>query len=982
MIALRRLSVALILIGALAGCGGDSPGSAGAGSAAVAAKQLGSTGEGGAGGSSSDSSSAATNDAAQIPAADQASMRLTQYVNPLIGTLASNSPNPVPAGQAGSVVPAAGLPNGMVQWAPDTNTTTAPSNSAEPGSPAGYYYDIGSIQSFSLTHMSGAGCSGNDGEFPVMPTLDATKPLAQTFNHANEKAVAGAYSVLLDNQIKVELTATLRTGFGRFTYPDQQPSTLVLNTTYTNTESGVAGAVTQVDAQTVSGSTTGGHFCGNSTNVPVYFYAQFSQPFASTSSISNGVAVLNFGKGKTVLMKIGISYVSVANAKANLEKENPSWDFYGVKAVADAIWNQRLNTIQVSSRDTTALTKFYTAFYHASWAPSVFSDVNGQYIGFDQQVHKVSAGHAAQYTSFSGWDIYRSLIPLKATLFPQETSDMAQSLVNDADQCGAIPHWVNNNVEDGVMPGDAGSLILAGAYGFGARNFDTTGALNHMIQMANIPGTACNGVTTNGGRASYLQFGYITSGEWGQASSTLEYASSDFAISQFAGELGNSTIQKMLRSRSAYWQNVLNTSLTPPINAGRNSDGSWIPETQSSTDNYVEGNAEQYTWMVPFNPAGLFAQLGDNTTVVSRLNTFFTVLNAGTSLPNFYMGNEPTFEVPWLYNWAGSPSGTQNVVQQIMASAFGTGPNGLPGNDDLGAVSGWYVWGALGLYPEIPGVGGFAIGSPQFSSITVHLGNGKTLRIRAPGAPDANYVQSLSVNGAAHSSSWLDVDALADGATLNFVMGSSPSDWGTNAADAPPSYGVPVARNVADAFNNHGISTDGSTDTDGLGADFDGSLYSYSSQALTAAGAGPGKPFVFDGASFILSGGPLDNAVAVGQTIAMPPGTRGNSLVLLGSANNGPGSGAALVTYADGTTTPFALAFDDWTLNGGSAAPVDPIALTTTYRNAGDGTNNAVKTYLFAQKVPLTPGKVVVSVTLPRQVSAGKLHVFGIAAAL
>ncbi|MGF6725272.1 putative alpha-1,2-mannosidase [Paraburkholderia sp. GAS41] len=980
MVALRRLSVALIFIGALTGCGGDSPGSADAGSAAVAAKQLGGAGQSGAGGSAGDSSSTAMNAAAQIPA-EQFATRLTQYVNPLIGTLASNSPNPVPAGQAGSVVPAAGLPNGMVQWAPDTNTTPAPSNSAEPGSPAGYYYDIGSIQSFSLTHMSGAGCGGNDGEFPVMPTLDATKPLAQTFNHANEKSVAGAYSVLLDNQIKVELTATLRTGFGRFIYPDQQPSSLVLNTTYTNTESSVTGTVTQVDAQTLSGSTTGGHFCGNGTNVPVYFYAQFSQPFASTSSISNGVAVLNFGKGKTVLMKIGISYVSVANAKANLEKENPSWDFNGVRALADAIWNQRLNTIQVSSRDATALTKFYTAFYHASWAPSVFSDVNGQYIGFDQKVHQVSAGHAAQYTSFSGWDIYRSLIPLKATLFPQETSDMAQSLVNDADQCGAIPHWVNDNVEDGVMPGDAGSLIVAGAYGFGARNFDTTGALNHMVQMANVPGTACNGVTTNGGRASYLQYGYITNGEWGQASSTLEYASSDFAISQFAGELGNSTIQKMMRSRSAYWQNVLNTSLTPPINAGRNADGSWIPETQSSTDNYVEGNAEQYTWMVPFNPTGLFAQLGGNTAVVSRLNTFFTVLNAGTSLPNFYMGNEPTFEVPWLYNWAGSPAGTQNVVQQIMTSAFGTGPNGLPGNDDLGAVSGWYVWGALGLYPEIPGVGGFAIGSPQFSSITVHLGNGKTLRINAPGAPNANYVQRLTVNGAAHNSSWLDVDALANGATLDFAMGSSPSDWGTAAADAPPSYGVPVARGVADAFNNHGISVDGGTDTDGLGADFDGSLYSYSSQALKAAGAAPGQPFVFDGASFILSGGPLDNAVAVGQTIAMPPGTSGRTLVLLGSANNGPGSGAALITYADGTTTPFTLAFDDWTLNGGGAAPIDPIALTTTYRNAGDGTNNAVKTYLFVQQVPLTPGKAVVSVTLPRQVSAGKLHVFGIAAA-
>ncbi|NML29795.1 GH92 family glycosyl hydrolase [Paraburkholderia antibiotica] len=967
---IRRLSAALIFIGALSGCGGDSPGSQ-AGTAAVAADQLHGAAQSGA---------SAANAAAQA-SASHASLRLTQYVNPLIGTLASDSPNPVPAGQAGSVVPAAGLPNGMVQWAPDTNTSPAPSTSAEPGSPAGYYYDIGSIQSFSLTHMSGAGCSGNDGEFPVMPTLDASKPLAQTFDHANEKSVPGAYSVVLDNHIKVELTATLRSGFGRFTYPDQQSSTLVLDTTYTNTATGVAGSVTKVDAKTISGSTTGGHFCGNSTNVPVYFYAQFSQPFTAASSFANGRAVMNFGKADKVLMKIGISYVSVANAKGNLEKENSAWDFDGVKAVADAIWNQRLNTIQVSSQDTTALTKFYTAFYHALWAPSVFSDTNGQYVGFDQKVHTVSAGHAAQYTSFSGWDIYRSLIPLKAILFPQETSDMAQSLVNDADQCGAIPHWVNDNVEDGVMPGDAGSLIVAGAYAFGSRQFDASGALKHMIRMANVPGTACNGVTTNGGRASYLQYGYITNGEWGQASSTLEYASSDFAISQFAGALGNSAMQKMMLSRSAYWQNLLNKSLTPPLIAARNADGSWIAETQSSTDNYVEGNAEQYTWMVPFNPVGLFGQLGGNSTAVSRLDQFFTVLNAGMSLPNFYMGNEPTFEVPWLYNWAGSPAGTQKAVQQIMASAFGTGPNGLPGNDDLGAVSGWYVWSALGLYPEIPGVGGFAIGSPQFSSITVRLGNGKTLRINAPGAPTANYVQSLRVNGAAHTSSWLDVDALDRDVTLNFAMGSSASQWGTNPADVPPSYGVPVARNVVDAFNNHGIGSDGSTDTDGLGADFDGSLFSYSSQALTAAGAVPGKPFVVDGASFVLSGGALDNAVAVGQTITMPRGTRGRSLVLLGSANNGPSSGTALVTYTDGSSAPFTLAFDDWTLNGGSAAPRNPIALTTTYRNAGNGSNDGVKAYLFAQAVPLSAGKTVASVTLPKQVSAGKLHVFGISAA-
>jgi putative alpha-1,2-mannosidase len=385
----------LLITGALAGCGGDSPGSQ-AGAAAVASDPLRDAPQSSANANSDGSGADTTNDNAQTSTASNATRRLTQYVNPLIGTLASDSPNPVPAGQAGSVVPAAGLPNGMVQWAPDTNTTPGSVEQRGAGLAGRLLLRHRLDSEFqSRPHERRAGCSSNDGEFPVMPTLDATKPLAQPFDHANEKAVAGAYSVLLDNQIKVELTATLRTGFGRFTYPAQQESTLVLDMTYTNTQSGVAGTVTQVEARTISDTTTGGHFCGNSTNVPVYFYAQFSQPFTNTPSFTRGRTVINFGKAGTALMKIGISYVSVANAKDHVQKENPSWDFDDVKTVADAVWNQRLNAIQVSSQDKTALTKFYTAFYHALWAPSVFSDDNGQYIGFDQQVHAISAGHAA-----------------------------------------------------------------------------------------------------------------------------------------------------------------------------------------------------------------------------------------------------------------------------------------------------------------------------------------------------------------------------------------------------------------------------------------------------------------------------------------------------------------------------------------------------------------------------------------------------------
>jgi predicted alpha-1,2-mannosidase len=777
------------------------------------------------------------------------------------------------------------------------------------------------------------------------------------------------------------LTATLRTGFGRFAYPDGKPALLVLNTTRTNTKTSTSGSVVQESSTAISGSTIGGGFCGNSTPVPVYFYATFDQPFKS-AAISQGVATLGFAPGATVRMKIGISYVSVANAKANLDAENRSWDFDGVRALADATWNARLNAIRVSSSDTDAKKVFYTALYHAMWAPSVFSDVNGQYIGFDKQVHKVANGQRAQYTAFSGWDIYRSLIQLKAVLFPGETSDMVQSLVNDADQCGAIPHWVNDNVEDGVMPGDAGSLIVSSAYAFGARNFDTRGALAHMIRMANIPGTACNGVTTNGGRASYLQTGYITSGEWGQASSTLEYSSSDFAISRFAGELGDNATYRMMLSRSAYWQNVLNTSLTPPLIAGRQADGSWIAETWGSTDNYVEGNAEQYTWMVPYNPAGLFGQLGGNTAAVQRLDTFFTVLNAGMSAPNFYMGNEPTFEVPWMYNWTGSPSGTQRVVQQIMQTAFSTKPDGLPGNDDLGAVSGWYVWAALGLYPQIPGVAGFAIGSPQFEAIDVALGNGRTLQIRAPGAPSSSYVQSLAIDGRSYESPWVTLDALQHGASLRFAMSGAPSQRGTDPRQMPPSFGVPVAFGIADGYNNRGVSADGATNTDGEGADFDGSLYSYSASALAAAGVKPGVPFSYGGARFVIGGAQqsLDNAMAVGQTVTLQP-ARGGSIVVLGSSNNGPSAGAAQLNFSDGTSEPVTLSFDDWTLNGGGASPQSTIALTMAYRNASNGQQDNVKTYIFAQTIPVPMGKLVTSVTLPRQVSAGKMHVFGIARA-
>ncbi|KAG0167086.1 hypothetical protein DFQ28_006688 [Apophysomyces sp. BC1034] len=711
---------------------------------------------------------------------------LTQYVNPLIGTLASDSPNPVASGQAGSVVPAAGLPSGMVQWAPDTNTIPAANTTAEPGSPAGYYYDMKTIHGFSLMHMSGAGCAGNGGEFPVIPTTDPVD-LTPSFSHNNEHAEPGYYSVLLDNEIKVELTATLRTGFGRFSFPVQKPSLLILDATRTNTKAKTAGSITSISDNALFGSTESFSFCNHMDAVMVYFYAEFNQPFENSSVIAHGRAEMHFSAGATVLMKIGLSFVSVENAKQNLIAENSSWKFNKTKADADTAWNERLNTIQVSSNNDDELIKFYTALYRTQWSPSVFSDVNGQYAGFDNKTHTLQNGQSAQYTDFSGWDIYRSLIPLKAMLFPQETSDMMQSLINDANQCGSIPRWVNYDIETGVMPGDAGSLMVADGYAFGASAFDTQSALSHMMTVANVPGTSCQGDKTAEGRANYLKLGYMTPDEgWGPASTTLEYTSTDFAVSQFAAALGSTDFEKIELQRSGNWKNLLDMSLKPPLIVPRDSKGNWLDPNSTY---YAEGNAEQYTWMVPYDLAGLFAKLGGNEVVTKRLDKFFSLLNAGTELPNFYMGNEPTFAVPWAYNWAGSPSHTQEVVQRIMNTVFSTKPDGLPGNDDLGAVSGWYVWGALGLYPVIPGVAGLAIASPQFSSITMRLGNNRTLQINAPGAPTMNYVQSLQISGVNQTSSWITLDMLSNGATMDFKMGLNASEWAAAVNDAPPSYG-------------------------------------------------------------------------------------------------------------------------------------------------------------------------------------------------
>ncbi len=718
---------------------------------------------------------------------------LTDYVNPFIGTAPGGSQFGF-TGDSGDVFPGATYPAGMVQWSPDTTSNL----------PGGYYYPDTTIKGFSLTHFSGRGCTVYQ-DVPFMPyvgslnvTPAANRSLYQSsFSHSSEYAHPGYYRVHLNApNTDVELSVTEHTGMGRFTFPASRVATMLINAAGSINGNSNADVTIIPANREVTGFATSTIGCG-SNHYTLFFAAQFDRSFtnygtwnkvavnpgatSSTSAHSGAFVAFDTTANTVVQVQVGISFVSVANAQANLNAEQAHFNFDAVRQRADAAWNSRLGSIVVQGGLSNEKVTFYTALYHASLHPNVFSDVNRQYIGFDGKVHTLAPSQHAQYENIAGWDQYRSLFPLLATLFPTEASDIAQSLVNDAIQGdGHLPRWEQANADSHGMNGDDGSVIVAEAYAYGARNFDTASALAAMLNgQAKIRNDFSN----------YLKYGYVTANSTGfSASITQEYSIDDFAIAQFAKSLGDTTDFQLLSQRANNWQYLFN------IESGyiqpRNSDGSWVGNfSPGSVSGFQEGSATQYTWMEQFNLRGLFDKMGGNGAAISRLDSFFTHLNAGPNSPYAFMGNEPSFEVPWEYDFAGAPSHTQEVIRRIQLSLFKDRPGGLPGNDDGGAMSSWYVFSAIGLYPEITGVGGFVIGSPLFNSVTLHLAGNHILQINAPAALDQNpYVQSLQLNGNATSSLWLPWSTVQNGATLVFSLGSSATSWGSSAADAPPSY--------------------------------------------------------------------------------------------------------------------------------------------------------------------------------------------------
>ena len=687
-----------------------------------------------------------------------------EEVNTLIGTKGLGL-------ASGYLYPGATYPFGMVQFTPSYFSKSA---------------------GFVINQLSGAGCDhmGNFPTFPVKGKLQASPEniLNYRINISKEQGHAGYYEATVQEDIRAHLTVTERTGMAKYEFPaNQTMGTVIIGGGISATPINQA-AIVITAPNRCEGYAVGGNFCGLPTPYKVYFVAEFDKgavefgtwkqkELKPNTTFAEGECsgvyfTFDLDKKKDIQYKIGVSYVSVDNARKNLRMENAGWNFDEIRGEAEKSWNHYLSKIEVEGDNADRITQFYTHLYRTMIHPNVCSDVNGEYMGADNRVYK---SRSKQYTSFSKWDTYRTQIQLLAMLEPDVTSDIVISHQDFAEQSGgAFPRWVLANVETGVMQGDPTPILISNAYAFGARNYDPRPIFKTMRTNAEIPGAKSQNIEERPGLKQYLEKGYYN------ASEQLEYTSSDFAIGQFAlRAIGDEFSAWRYFHFARSWKNLFNPE-TGWLQS-RNSDGSWKP----LSEDFRESTYKNYFWMVPYDIAGLVEMIGGKKNAEQRLDEFFQRLDANYNDAWFASGNEPSFHIPWIYNWVGCPYKTQAVVNRILNEQYSGKIDGLPGNDDLGTMGAWYIFACIGLYPEIPGIGGFTINTPIFSSVKIHLKNGS---IFIKGGSEKNiYIKSLKVNGVLYNSTWINWDELSNGATLEYqTSGKADLKWGTKVL--PPSF--------------------------------------------------------------------------------------------------------------------------------------------------------------------------------------------------
>nr|WP_298990629.1 GH92 family glycosyl hydrolase [uncultured Pseudokineococcus sp.] len=739
---------------------------------------------------------------------------LTDLVNPFIGTQ-----------DEGNTFPGASLPFGMVQLSPDDGHTT------------GYDYTRDRIRGFSATHISGVGC-GLGGDLPVLPTTGEVTSTdyaqyALPFSHDGESASPGYYTVPLEapaGTITAELTATTRTGVSRYTFPETDEATVLVNAGQAlhRVESS---DVRVVGDRTIETTVVGSGFCQVTRPYTMHFTTTFDRPFVevgtwsgdevtagstATSGTDRQGAYVRFDarEDRTVEQTTALSWVDADGARANLAAEGGR-SFDEVRAAADATWEERLGQVRTEGGTPEQRRTFYSSLYRSLLTPSVATDVDGRYTGWDQQVHE--ADGFTYYQTFSLWDTYRTQQQLLSLLAPQESRDMALSLLAVEDQGGWLPRWAYATVETNIMTGDPVTPFLVSAWRQGLLAGHEEEAYEALLENADGVPPAGSQYNGRAGNEHYLEHGYVPhepqlSGKPGDydlqhgASATLEYALADATLSTMAAALGHEDDARRLALRGQSFRNLFDPR-TGSFRA-RDAQGLFVgPEDPADAVGFHEGTSAQYTWLVQQDLQQLVDLLGGEDAANARLDGFFaydqlledperTAREVWVSSAYDYYGfstynpqNEPDLHAPYVYGWTGQPWKTTDVVHAAL-TLFTDGPQGITGNDDLGTMSSWQVLSAMGIYPSVPGTEVWSLSTPIFDRVDLALDPEwypeGSFTITAPGTSETDrYVQSVRVGGRTSPRTWITGDDIRAGRDVAFRVGPEPSRWGTDVDLAP-----------------------------------------------------------------------------------------------------------------------------------------------------------------------------------------------------
>jgi predicted alpha-1,2-mannosidase len=712
-------------------------------------------------------------------------------VDPFIGT-----------GGHGHTYPGASLPFGMVQLSPDTRLTGWDGCSA-------YHYSDSVVFGFSHTHLSGTGCS-DYGDILLMPTAgqvhvvkgSAANPesgYCSRFHHANETASPGYYGVFLDDyQIHVDLTVTERTGFHKYTFPRSDAANIIIDLEHRDEV---------IDSYI--------HIRGDSAiegfrrskawaqDQHIYFAATFSKPFRSHGiAVDDNIlarAVEAGGKNvkafvtfrteekEIIMVKIGISAVSIEGAWKNQTAEIAGWDFVRIKSIAAGKWEAALNRIQVSGGTKDQKVNFYTSLYHTLLNPNLYNDVDGRYRGTDLNIHH--SDQFSNYTVFSLWDTYRAVHPLFTIIEPARTVDFIESMIHQYEHGGHLPVWELGANETWCMIGYHSIPVIADAYAKGIRGFDADKAFEAMKHSAELD---------HFGLKHYREKGYIPSDKDGDSvSKTLEYAYDDWCIARMALMLGKQADYNEYIRRAQYYKNVFDAS-TGFMRAKKNETWHTPFDPAEVNLNYTEANSWQYSFYVPQDVSGLINLMGGKFEFNAKLDELFNAPEQTTGrdqaditglIGQYAHGNEPSHHMAYLYNYANEPWKTQYRVRQILETMYQSSPDGLCGNEDCGQMSAWYIFSALGFYPVTPGSDIYIIGTPLFEKATIHLQEDRIFEITANQVSDDNlFIQSAALNGEPYRKTYIKHADIMNGGTLVFEMGDKPNlSWGSRSEDLPRS---------------------------------------------------------------------------------------------------------------------------------------------------------------------------------------------------